>query len=101
MNLKVELTINDIIKANETCSMQPFCNEKECPYGIYERSKCIKKLCEETVDLINRQNAEIERLNNLCNEQNAEIKRLIEVKNRLFYNLKLVCEEKEMVGDTE
>ena len=87
MNLKVELTINDIIKANETCSMQPFCNEKECPYGIYERSKCIKKLCEETVDLINR--------------QNAEIKRLIEVKNRLFYNLKLVCEEKEMVGDTE
>lgn len=29
MNLKVELTINDIIKANETCSMQPFCNEKE------------------------------------------------------------------------
>lgn len=39
--------------------------------------------------------AEIERLNNLCQEQNAEVKRLIETKNRLLYNLKAVCEEKD------
>lgn len=71
--------------------------------GLYEAEKAkVEKAKEKSIYFakeLQKAKAEIESLNNLCNEQNAEIKRLIEVKNRLFYNLKSVCEEKEKVGE--
>ncbi len=122
------MTDNEIIKAKklikklEEAYNAYYDTSKHMPYDIDETLRetaiCLENLLAENnrqkaeieaykhyyneclKDLENA-NAEIERLTNLCNEQNAEIKRLIEVKNRFLYNLKLVCEEKEMVGDAE
>ena len=58
-------------------------------------SKHCWSLEKSALDLINRLQAENERLTNLCHEQNTEIDRLIKTKNRLLYNLKSVCEEKD------
>ena len=56
------MTDNEIIKALECCSKQYACNE-ECPLcDIDNIAYCIPTLLGNTLDLINRQKAEIERL---------------------------------------
>ena len=79
-----KLTDNEIVKALE-CRVKGKC--PECPYfHSYPCDKC-KKLDKDALDLFNRQNAEIERLNqeiadreishiNLYNETKAEIDKL-------------------------
>ena len=55
------MTDNEIIKALECCVKAPYCSEKtDCPYkGIDD---CVKQHTLDALDLINRQQAEIERL---------------------------------------
>lgn len=52
------MTDNEIIKALECCEKQPHCTG--CPY--FEKIGCKKHLYQDALDLINRQEAEIERL---------------------------------------
>ena len=68
---------NDIIKANHLCSKLPQ-QCKDCPFCKFD--DCVSELAEKTIDLINRQKAEIERLE--------------ETKNRLSYNLQAVLDER-------
>lgn len=91
------LTDNEIKKALECLAHCKECSETEdCQYYMENENLCDNiSLAKNALDLINRLQAENERLNNLCQEQNTEIKRLIEIKNRLLYNLKAVCEEME------
>lgn len=53
------MTDNEIIKANELCAKTPMACE-ECPY--YCRANCVNSMTGDTIDLINRQKAEIETL---------------------------------------
>lgn len=69
------MTDNDIINNIIWC-MNPNNACADCPY--YEQRKsldCVSSLFADTIDLINRQKAEIDKLNKLCEEQNEEIKR--------------------------
>lgn len=50
---------NDIIKALEYCADGRYCGD--CGYDI-KSAKCIAKIMKDSIDLINRQKAEIERL---------------------------------------
>ena len=52
---------NDIIKALEYCADGGQCGD--CGYDI-KSAKCIAKIMKDSIDLINRQKAEIERLRN-------------------------------------
>ncbi len=73
------MTDNDIIKANYICSTVPAKCE-DCP--LYLKSDdCIGELAEKTIDLINRQKAEIERLKSPCEMQ-------IEVSEKLENTIK-------------
>ena len=54
------MTDNEIIKALKLCAFIEKGGCKECPYNSYEN--CGEMKVFETVDLINRQKAEIERL---------------------------------------
>lgn len=57
------MTDNEIIKALECCKRpanQTSCDD--CPYQ-FSNEKCSSKLIDDALDLINRQKAEIERLN--------------------------------------
>ena len=57
-----KLTDNEIVKALECCkSDTALCNE--CPYD--KIGECIEKLCADSIDLINRQKAEIDRISRL------------------------------------
>ena len=60
------MTDNKITKALECCTKREnqCCNDAECPlfYKTVTYSECRWKLLKETTDLINRQKAEIERL---------------------------------------
>ncbi len=111
-----ELTDNEIIKALECCTgIINIESCSQCPACV-GCADCVDILREESLALINRLQAdkealiagqetlqkalaekiaEVERSTNLCQEQNIEIKRLIETKNRLLYNLKTVCKEKD------
>ena len=53
----------DIIKANDLCSKTPQ-QCKDCPFCKFD--DCVSELAEKTIDLINRQQAEIERLETNC-----------------------------------
>ena len=56
------MTDNEIIKALEACEAINPC--RGCPYKKYlTGAKCVSMLLKDTLDLINRQKAEIERLN--------------------------------------
>lgn len=55
------MTDNEIIKALECCSKN-CCNYKECLYSDNELD-CVETLTMDALDLINRQKAEIEKLN--------------------------------------
>ena len=69
------MTDNEILKQLETCTYYPNC--PECPY--YEKSdiahECMVGVMRNAYDLINRQQAEIERLNScvMSEEQVREI----------------------------
>ena len=56
----IKLTDNEIIKALECCRKAPLKGCKECPY--YEQEWCDVFLKRDVIDLINRQNSEIKRL---------------------------------------
>lgn len=56
------MTDNEIIKALECCTDEWYENCNECPYSIDTVSCERMKLLEDSLDLINRQKAEIERL---------------------------------------
>ena len=60
------MTDNEIIKALECCSKNEPCNI--CSYDKKEKDDfvCCSKLMVDTIDLINRQKAEIERLKTEC-----------------------------------
>lgn len=53
---------NEIIKALECCISPVYEECKKCP--LYDDPTCRRELLKDTLDLINRQQAEIERLNN-------------------------------------
>ena len=70
----------DIIKANDLCSKTPQ-QCKDCPFCKFD--DCVSELAEKTIDLINRQQAEIKKCENIIRladktieKQSAEIKRL-------------------------
>lgn len=56
------MTDNEIIKALECCTDESYENCNECPYSTDTLSCERLKLLEDSLELINRQNAEIERL---------------------------------------
>ena len=62
------MTDNEIIKALECCTDEWYENCNECPYSI-DAERCERmKLLEDILDLINRQQTEIERLQNTIND---------------------------------
>lgn len=66
------MTDNEIIKALECCTDESYENCNECPYSIDTVSCERMKLLEDSLDLINRQKAEIERLKEWENLLKAE-----------------------------
>ena len=56
------MTDNEIIKALECCTDKSYENYNECPYSTDTLSCERLKLLEDSLDLINRQKAEIEKL---------------------------------------
>ena len=54
----------DIIKANDLCSKTPQ-QCKDCPFCKFD--DCVSELAEKTIDLINRQKAEIDELSEKLN----------------------------------
>ena len=61
------MTDNDIIKALECCNYpMQVCNECPIPNDIRDNCKCMETLCETALNLIKRQQAEIERLAKGC-----------------------------------
>lgn len=63
------MTDNEIIKALECCTQQHKCNE--CPYLMEHHLVCNYHLYKDTLDLINRQQAEIDRLQAECGNQSV------------------------------
>ena len=61
------MTDNEIKKALECCFYIPFANCSDCPLKKYDT--CLKKLPEFALDLINRQQAEVERLQKLLDDK--------------------------------
>ena len=61
------MTDNKIIKALECCTDESYENCNECPYSIDTLSCERIKLLEDSLDLINYQKAEIERLEKVLN----------------------------------
>lgn len=84
---------NEIIKANELCNS--FSNDcKECPYYGYHdrRCRCTDYLTKDTVNLISRQKAEIEKIK-------KDLKHYLDTneENGVVYLPKFIV--KKMVGD--
>ena len=69
-----KFTDEQIIKALECCS-QPYCNNNNCPLNEHtiNTKDCITKLSTNSLDLINRQRAEIERLHSEVKEKTETI----------------------------
>lgn len=57
-----KLTPEEIIKALECCGNVVTSTCKGCPYHITHNANCVKALMHDALDLINRQQAEIEKL---------------------------------------
>ena len=73
---------SDIIKALECCKSAVATDCKGCPlYNTEKTCTCVTVLSENALDLVNRQKEEIEELK--------------ELKEKLLYNLKTVCNEKD------
>ena len=67
------MTDNEIIKALETCCSRNNC-EKNCPYALHKDCffKCIEMCTADTIDLIKRQQAEIEELREINKSRKEE-----------------------------
>ena len=79
------MTDNEIIKALERCTGYPSC-PTDCP--LYEQPMdCLLKLSKPTLDLINRQKAEIERLEEEKEELRASIEMFTEI-GKMYSELK-------------
>lgn len=61
------MTDNEIIKALDCCTDESYENCNECPYSIDNVSCERMKLLEDSLDLITRQKAEIEKLEKVLN----------------------------------
>ena len=91
------MTDSEIIKALECCTDEWYENCNECPYSIDTVSCERMKLLEDSLDLINRQKAEIERLKGWENLLKAEKHSLIkseaikEFANMLKNKIKTEC----------
>jgi hypothetical protein len=74
------LTDNEIIKALECCAYSDDCGNGECPYE--HGQECIRTLMLDALSFINRQKAEIERLNSVYKAKiesvNLDVKELIQ-----------------------
>ena len=68
------MTDKEIIKALENCLC--ICNCEYCPFFDIDSRRCSTILFESVIDLINRQQAEIERLESIINTDNQMIKSL-------------------------
>ena len=101
------MTDNEIIKALECCTQQVGC--KGCPLVISNEMKyhggyaCAEKLRKSSLDLINRQKAEIEKLERIeaigtktIETQNAEIERLQNERIERIRELTRVVYDKEI-----
>ena len=91
------MTDNEIIKALECCgnSLTETCDN--CPYRDNEKwhkTYCTFTLCDDALDLINRQKAEIERLTINMNAFGLGMKREKERADRNLDNLKAVLDER-------
>jgi hypothetical protein len=66
------MTDNEIIKALECCSVETeeICHNKACP--LIKDRRCVTTLSRNALDLINRQQAEIERLLQKLQQPQAE-----------------------------
>lgn len=64
------MTDNEIIKALECCTRLKYCDT--CPFNHHN----CKKMLDYTLDLIKRQQAEIEILEQSCQEMSKDVKRL-------------------------
>lgn len=71
---------NDIIKAYKCCTLEACNCTANCPYrgtsGKFTGEECWRKAREDVLNLINRQKAEIERLNHIRAEMSKENDRL-------------------------
>ncbi len=87
------MTDNEIIKALECCKTGDDC--KGCPYYANERYTCGEHFNEDMLDLINRQKAEIERLQNILLKFMDEVARWEEKKGIDVSELPLIpiCDE--------
>lgn len=118
----MKLTDEQVKYALECCTQGVYDCKKECPLrdnGCSLKLKCRFGLCKDALDLINRQKAEIERLEKILNKRcdvcPAVITKITEFAERLkematstfFEERKYVDTEdidnlvKEMVGDTD
>ncbi len=79
------LTDKEIIKALECCGNLDVNGCHCCPLHEMKSPECLSKLCAESVDLINRQQAEIERVKSGC-------KRLVEKQNLYKENMQATRE---------
>ena len=70
------MTDNEIIKALECCFIESGCNECPCYIENPDAKECLETVGILAIDLIKRQQAEIERLENRINEKNEEIDRI-------------------------
>lgn len=88
------MTDNEIIKALECCSTDGRTCE-ECPYNeqTTDENFCDEKLQADALDLINRQKAEIERLNEKIKSIYKEMERIAK--------MTVETDVKEMVGERE
>ena len=76
------MTDKEIIKALECCVKAPYCSKKtDCPYkGIDD---CVKKHTLDALDLINRQQAEIEEYKRIAEyQQSLNVKRHFKLKEK-------------------
>ena len=89
------MTEAEIIKALECCS-KPYCNNNNCPLhrNTINTKDCITQLSTNALDLINRQNAEIERLTKEPEEAAVSI---FDAANRFLEHKKLMQYQKEEI----
>ncbi len=90
------MTDSDIIKALECCSdSRSDCSKCPC-FGVETKEKitCELKMIKNALDLINRQAAEIERLQELLNGWKTEAYKVADEKDKLY------CEAVERVKTT-
>ena len=95
---------NEIIKALECCADESYENCNECPYSIDTVSCERMKLLEDSLYLINRQNAEIERLQkevNLVSIQFQDLKERYQEAQTEIERLEKEAEDKERAYNDE